>query len=84
MNLLNLYYLPESEDLVMASFYEHLMKMGGVRLRTTNEELVAFMKRNGIRILGVNKSRLNLCAPACFVFPTSATIQGGDGDMFVI
>ncbi len=84
INLLYLYYLPEAEDMVMASFYEHLLKKRCVRLRTTNGELVSFMKRHALPVLGITESRLNLCAPKVFSVPRGATIQGGDGDMFVI
>lgn len=84
VNLLYLYYLPESENVVMASFFEHLMKMGSVRLRTTSGELVLFIKRNALPVLGIASSRLNFCAPATIGVPQGATIQGGDGDMFVI
>jgi len=84
VNLLYLYYLPESEDMVMASFYEHLMKMGAIRLRTTSGELVAFIKRRALPILDIFESQLNFCAPATIGVPQGATIQGGDGDMFVI
>ena len=84
VNLLYLYYSPESEDGVMASFYEHLMKMGSVRLRTTSGEFVSFMKRNALPFLDITQSRLNFCAPSSFAVPKGVTMQGGDGDMFVI
>lgn len=84
INLLYLYYLPESKDMVMASFYEHLLAKGCVRFRTTSGELVSFIKRHALPVLGITESRLNLCAPASFIVPQEATIQGGDGDMFVI
>ena len=84
VNLLYLYYLPESEDMVMASFYEHLLKMGAIRLRTTSGELVAFIERHALPMLDISESRLNFCTSATIGVPQGATIQGGDGDMFVI
>jgi len=83
-NLLYLYYSPEAEDMVMASFYEHLIKLESVRLRTTSKPLVAFIKRHSLRVLAQKESRLNLCAPKMFPVPDSSSVQGGDGDMFVI
>lgn len=84
VNLLYLYYTPDSKEMVMASFYKHLLKMEIVRLRTTSLELVSFFKRNALPVVNMSESRLNLCAPKILVVPEGATIQGGDGDMFVI
>lgn len=84
VNLLYLYSGPEFEEMVMASFYKHLLKMEVVRLRTTNPGLVSFFRRNALPVISVVKSRLNLCAPKPLEVPGRATIQGGDGDMFVI
>lgn len=84
VNLLYLYFEDKARDLVMASVYEHLMKMGAVRLRTTNGEFVTFLKRHALPVLDITESRLNLCSPISFAVPPGATIQGGDGDMFVI
>ncbi|MBR1514746.1 MAG: hypothetical protein IJ622_10710 [Bacteroidales bacterium] len=83
-NLLYLYYDEKAKDLVMASFYEHLIRMEAVRLRTTHREFVSFVKRYSLPFLNLTESKLNLCAPGVLVVPEGVTIQGGDGDMFVI
>jgi GNAT superfamily N-acetyltransferase len=84
VNLLYMYYTPDSKEMVMASFYKHLLKMEIVRLRTSSSELVAFFKRNALPVVNTSESRLNLCAPKVLAIPEGVTIQGGDGDMFVI
>ena len=84
LNLLYLYYTNDSKEMVMTSFYYHLLKMGTVRLRTTHRELVSFIKKNSLPIISMIETRLNLCAPKSLIVPEGATIQGGDGDMFVI
>ena len=84
MNLLYLYYAEEAKDLVMASFYEHLIRMGAVRLRTTHHEFVSFVRDHSLPVMSIAETRLNLCAPTSFPVMAGTTIQGGDGDMFVI
>lgn len=84
VNLLYLYARAEFEEMVMASFYKHLLKMEIVRLRTTKLGLVSFFRRNALPVISMVESRLNLCAPKSLGVPEKATIQGGDGDMFVI
>lgn len=84
VNLLYLYYTQNSKEMVMASFYKHLLKVNAVRLRTTSLELVSFFKKNALPVINMRQSRLNLCAPKLLAVPEGVTIQGGDGDMFVI
>ena len=84
VNLLYLFYSPESAEMVMVSFYKHLLKMEAVRLRTTNVELVSFFKRNALPVVNMKQSQLNFCAPKLLTVSEGVTIQGGDGDMFVI
>ena len=84
VNLLYLYYTQNSKEMVMASFYKHLLKVNAVRLRTTSLELVSFFKKNALPVINMRQSRLNLCAPKLLAVLEGATIQGGDGDMFVI
>ena len=84
VNLLYLYYAPDSREIVMASFYDHLLKLEAVRLRTTCKELVSFFQRNSLPVINMRESWLNFCAPNSLTFLEGATIQGGDGDMFVI
>lgn len=84
VNLLYLYFAPDSREMVMASFYDHLLKLEAVRLRTTCQEVVSFFKRNALPIINMKESRLNFCAPNSLPVPEGSTIQGGDGDMFVI
>ena len=84
VNLLYLYFARNSKEMVMASFYKHLLKMHAVRLRTTSKELVMLVKSDALPIINMGESRLNFCAPNSVTVPEGATIQGGDGDMFVI
>lgn len=84
VNLLYLYYTSEYREMVFASFCDHLLKMEAVRLRTTNSELVSFIKQNAIPFISLRTTRLNLCAPKALLVSETATIQGGEGDMFVI
>lgn len=84
VNLLYLYYKSEYKERVMASFCEHLLTMEVVRLRTTNSALVTFIKQNSFPVISLRETRLNLCAPKALTVTEKSTIQGGDGDMFVI